>query len=65
MDGKERTMSTQYFAKVVDMQHVTVATATTEQEAETLRQQQFEPCSRAFYDSVIRNQNKTEKPIKA
>ena len=52
-------MSAKYFAKVVNMQQVTVAVATTEQEAETLRQQQYEPCSRAFYESVLRNQNST------
>jgi hypothetical protein len=52
-------MTVQYFAKVVDMQHVSVAIANNEAEAKALRQQQFEPCSRAFYDSVIRSQNGT------
>jgi hypothetical protein len=56
LNEKENTMSAKYFAKVVNMQQVTVAMATTEQEAETLRQQQYEPCSRAFYESVLRSQ---------
>lgn len=50
-------MSAKYFAKVVEMQPVSVAVATTEQEVENLRQQQYEPCSRAFYESVLRNQD--------
>ena len=50
-------MSAKYFAKVVEMQPVSVAIATTQQEAENLRQQQYEPCSRTFYESVLRNQN--------
>ena len=51
-------MAVQYFAKVVKMQSVEVAVAHTAEQAQTLRDQNFEPCSRAFYESVLRDSNK-------
>jgi hypothetical protein len=59
-------MTAKYFAKVIEMQTVSVAIATTEVEMEKLREQQYEPCSQAFYESVLRNQNSGEsKPASA
>lgn len=48
-------MTIQYFAKVVNMKPVSVAVARTEEEAQALLQQQYAPCSRAFYESVLRS----------
>ncbi len=48
-------MTVQYFAKVSNMQEVEVAIANNDAEAKALREQQFEPCSRTFYESTLRN----------
>ncbi|MEO1165620.1 MAG: hypothetical protein AAFV98_17675 [Chloroflexota bacterium] len=48
-------MAHQYFAKVVNMQPVDVAKANDNAQAEALRKQNYEPCSRALYESVLRN----------
>jgi hypothetical protein len=53
-------MAVQYFAKVVKMQSVEVAVAHTAEQAQALRDQSFEPCSRAFYESVLRDSKKAE-----
>lgn len=47
-------MAVQYFAKVVKMQTVEVAVAHSDTQAKALRDQSFEPCSRAFYESFLR-----------
>jgi hypothetical protein len=51
-------MAVQYFAKVVKMQSVEVAIAHTAEEAKALRDQNYEPCSRAFYEQVLRDSSK-------
>jgi hypothetical protein len=51
-------MAIQYFTKMVNMQPVEIAVAHTPEQAKSLRDQNFEPCSRAFYDSVLRESNK-------
>lgn len=48
-------MSVKYFAKVIDMQHVEVAIAHNQKQESALRQQEYERCSRAFYDSALRD----------
>lgn len=48
-------MTNQYFAKVVNMKPVSVVKATDEAHAETLRKENYEPCSRAFYEAALRN----------
>ncbi|MGJ3238078.1 MAG: hypothetical protein ACFE0Q_05170 [Anaerolineae bacterium] len=47
-------MTVQYFVKVHNMQAVEVAIAHTDQQAQNLRQQKFETCSRTVYESALR-----------
>jgi hypothetical protein len=51
-------MAVQYFTKMVNAQPVEIAVAHTPEQAKALRDQNFEPCSRAFYESVLRESNK-------
>ena len=51
-------MNIHYFAKVVNMQSVEVAIAQNAEEAKALRAQSYEPCSRAFYESILRGNQK-------
>jgi hypothetical protein len=51
-------MAVQYFTKTVNAQPVEVAVAHTAEQAKALRDQNFEPCSRAFYESFLRESNK-------
>jgi|GEM_PF-4213270 len=57
-------MSVQYFAKVTNMQDVEVAVAHTDDQAQALRDQKFEQCSRAFYESALRSAGQ-QKLVKA
>ena len=52
-------MAVQYYAKVVNMQNVEVAVAQNDDEAKALRTEKYEPCSRAFYESTLRNAKQT------
>lgn len=54
-------MTVQYYAKVVNMQNVEVAIAKSITEAEALRDQKFERCSRTFYEATVRS-NKQVTP---
>lgn len=54
-------MSIKYFAKVIDMQHVELAVAHTREQESALREQQFERCSQAFYESVLREEKRRTK----
>ncbi|MEM9950142.1 MAG: hypothetical protein AAF846_00970 [Chloroflexota bacterium] len=56
-------MTVQYYAKVTNMQAVEVAVAHSESQAQMLREQKYEPCSRTFYESTVRN-SKTSKTSK-
>jgi hypothetical protein len=51
-------MAVQYFTKMVNAQPVEIAVAHTPEQAKALRDQNFEPCSRAFYESVLRESQK-------
>jgi hypothetical protein len=57
-------MSIQYFAKVVNNQAQAVAVAHSTEEAQALREQAFSPCSRAFYDAVLRDSKKVASAAK-
>lgn len=48
-------MTVQYFAKVSNMRNVEVAVAHNDNQVKALREQKFEQCSRAFYESTLRN----------
>lgn len=54
-------MSIKYFAKVTDMQQVELAVAQTREQESSLRDQQFERCSQAFYESVLRDEKRKTK----
>lgn len=48
-------MVIQYYAKVTNMQNVEVAIAHNDAQVKLLRNRRYEPCSRAFYESALRN----------
>ena len=51
-------MSVKYFAKVIDMQQVELAVAHSREQESALRDQHFERCSQAFYESILREEKR-------
>lgn len=51
-------MAIKYFAKVKDMQDVEVAISHSREEESALREQSYERCSQAFYESVLRDEKR-------